>query len=125
ALPLRGRPGRRDQERLQGQLRLEDQQREPVRQVRVLSAGRRRRFRRETPTSETVYIVDDDANFSRGLARLVRAAGWSVETFASATEFLAADGKGAQGLGCVLLDVRMPGMRGPELYRTMLDRKMD
>jgi FixJ family two-component response regulator len=76
-------------------------------------------------TSETVYIVDDDANFSRGLARLVRAAGWSVETFASATEFLEADGKGAQGLGCVLLDVRMPGMRGPELYRTMLDRKMD
>jgi FixJ family two-component response regulator len=77
------------------------------------------------PTSETVYIVDDDANFSRGLARLVRAAGWSVETFASATEFLAADGKGAQGIACVLLDVRMPGMRGPELYRTMLDRKMD
>ena len=55
----------------------------------------------------------------------MRAAGWSVETFASASEFLAAEATGAHGLGCVLLDVRMPGMRGPELYRTMLDRKMD
>jgi FixJ family two-component response regulator len=69
-----------------------------------------------------VYIVDDDAMFARGLARLVGAAGWQVEVFNSAAEFLG--GVDAGNPGCVLLDVRMPGMKGPELYRAMLARDM-
>ncbi len=69
-----------------------------------------------------IYIVDDDAMFARGLARLVGAAGWNVEVFKSADEFL--HGVDAGNPGCVLLDVRMPGMKGPELYRTMLARDM-
>jgi FixJ family two-component response regulator len=69
-----------------------------------------------------VYIVDDDAMFARGLARLVGAAGWQVEVFRSADDFLR--GVHAGDPGCVLLDVRMPGMKGPELYRTMLAREM-
>jgi len=69
-----------------------------------------------------VYIVDDDAMFARGLARLVSAAGWPVEVFASADDFLR--GVDTGNAGCVLLDVRMPGMKGPELYRTMLAREM-
>jgi FixJ family two-component response regulator len=83
---------------------------------------------RDTPgfsaVAETakVYIVDDDAMFARGLARLVGAAGWQVEVFNSADEFLGAVIAGNPG--CVLLDVRMPGMKGPELYRTMLARDM-
>ena len=60
--------------------------------------------------------------FARGLARLLRAAGFNVETFASAAAFLAPGRVQPEGLGCVLLDVRMPGMRGPELQRTMLER---
>src|SRR5580765_3351962 len=64
-----------------------------------------------------VYIVDDDAMFARGLARLVGAAGWQVEVFNSAAEFLG--GVDAGNPGCVLLDVRMPGMKGPELARDM------
>jgi len=67
---------------------------------------------------ETVYIVDDDANFARGIARLVKASGWNVEVFASAAEFLAR-APAMDGGGCMLLDVRMPGMRGPELQRAM------
>jgi len=69
-----------------------------------------------------VYIVDDDAMFARGLARLVGAAGWQVEVFKSGDEFLR--GVDARDPGCVLLDVRMPGMKGPELYRTMLERDL-
>jgi len=70
----------------------------------------------------TVYIVDDDARFARGLARLVGAAGWEVRVFSSAVDFLGAVEPGTPG--CVLLDVRMPGMKGPELHRTMLEREM-
>jgi len=68
----------------------------------------------------TIYIVDDDAMFSRGLARLVGAAGWQVRVFASAADFL--ENIADSHPGCVLLDVRMPVMKGPELHRAMLDR---
>ena len=75
--------------------------------------------------AETVYIVDDDVSFARGLARLIGAAGWAAETFTSAAEFLAPGRVREGGNGCVVLDVRMPGMRGPELHRAMLERKID
>jgi len=75
--------------------------------------------------AETVYIVDDDVSFARGLARLIGAAGWTAETFTSAAEFLAPGRVRDGGNGCVVLDVRMPGMRGPELHRAMLERKID
>ena len=75
--------------------------------------------------TETVYIVDDDATFARGLARLVGAAGWKAEVFSCAEEFFAPGRVQPAGTGCVLLDVRMPGMLGPDLYRTMLERRID
>jgi FixJ family two-component response regulator len=70
----------------------------------------------------TVYIVDDDATFARGLARLVGAAGWNAEVCPSATEFLQPGRVRPDAPGCVLLDVRMPGMHGPELQRVMIER---
>ena len=70
----------------------------------------------------TVYIVDDDAMFARGLARLIDAAGWKARVFKGATEFLGAVGD--EESGCVLLDVRMPGMKGPDLQRAMVERHM-
>ena len=73
---------------------------------------------------DTVYIVDDDASFARGIARLVEAAGWQPRVFPSAGAFLA-DPATAPGLACAVLDVRMPGMRGPELHRAMLAAGMD
>lgn len=85
----------------------------------------RRRCPVEEALTETVYIVDDDATFARGLARLVGAAGWKAEVFRSAAEFLAPRERQDGELACVLLDVRMPGMKGPDLYRAMLERKID
>jgi FixJ family two-component response regulator len=61
----------------------------------------------------TVFVVDDEANVRRALERLLRAAGWQVRTFATAEEFLA--GYSSAGSGCVVLDVKMPGIDGPQL----------
>ena len=64
-------------------------------------------------STPTVYIVDDDPSARKGLTRLVKAAGINAESFESAKDFLASDK--LQGPGCVLLDVQMPKMTGPEL----------
>lgn len=65
----------------------------------------------------TVFVIDDDASVRRGLARLLRAADWNVEAFATAAEFL--QRPQFMGTGCVVLDIRMPGMSGPELHERM------
>ena len=65
----------------------------------------------------TVFIIDDDPSARQGLTRLVRAAGMNAESFASAKDFLAS-GKFA-GPGCIVLDVRMPDMTGPELQEEL------
>jgi FixJ family two-component response regulator len=65
------------------------------------------------PPQGVVYVVDDDCSFLRSMDRLLRAAGYSAQTFASAEEFLATDRPDA--VGCLLLDLRMPGVNGLEL----------
>ena len=60
-----------------------------------------------------VFIIDDDTSARRGLTRLVRAAGMNAASFSSAKEFL--DSQERAGPGCIVLDVRMPEMTGPEL----------
>jgi len=67
----------------------------------------------------TVFLVDDDASVRRGLERLMRAAGYAVEAFASADEFLAR--LPLQGVGCAILDVQMPGVSGPQLHERLLE----
>ena len=64
-----------------------------------------------------VHVVDDDASFLVALARLLRAAGYTVRTFASAAEFLAQRGDAA---GCVIADLQMPGMDGLDLQQALL-----
>ena len=64
-----------------------------------------------------VRIVDDDASFLKGLARMLRAAGFVVETFASAEEFLARPK--AEVPGCVLVDLQMPGLSGLDLQAAL------
>lgn len=66
-----------------------------------------------TDEEDAVCIVDDDPAVRKGLARLLRSADLNVETFASAAEFLAKDGY--EEVGCIVLDVRMPGVDGMEL----------
>jgi FixJ family two-component response regulator len=58
----------------------------------------------------TVFVVDDDASVRRSLVRLLRAAGYAAEAFKSAAELL--DRPPCDEVGCVVLDVRMPGMDG-------------
>ena len=66
---------------------------------------------------QTVFIVDDDSSVRKGLARLIRAAGLNVESFASAREFL--DSGHLERPGCIILDVQMPEMTGPELQEEL------
>jgi FixJ family two-component response regulator len=65
--------------------------------------------------------VDDDASVRRGLERLLRSASWTVEVCASAKAFLVRPIYFATG--CMLLDVCMPGMTGPELQDLMAARR--
>lgn len=70
----------------------------------------------------TVFIVDDDASVLKALARLVRSAGLTAETFASPREFL--DRRRDDRPGCIVLDLRMPELSGLEL-QAMLEREGD
>jgi len=65
----------------------------------------------------TVFIIDDDPSARRGLTRLVRAAGMNAESFGSAGDFLESGKR--DGPGCIILDVRMPEMTGPELQEEL------
>src|SRR5258705_3584147 len=67
-----------------------------------------------TPTAP-VYIVDDDSSVREAVGRLVRSAGWRVETFASAREFLASPW--ADVASCLILDVQLPGLSGLDLQQ--------
>jgi two-component system response regulator FixJ len=68
-------------------------------------------------TEPTVHIVDDDASFLAATARLVRASGFAVKTFSSASDFLAQCH--ADAPGCVLADLQMPGMNGLDLQSAL------
>ncbi|MGY1530975.1 response regulator transcription factor [Luteimonas sp. A649] len=66
---------------------------------------------------DTVYVIDDDPDVRDGLSRLLRAIGWDVRAYATADAFL--EERPGHLDGCVLLDVSMPGMTGPELHDRM------
>jgi FixJ family two-component response regulator len=65
------------------------------------------------PSASLIAAVDDDASVRRALRRLLSAAGFGVETFASAPEFLAA-GHQLQP-SCLVVDIHLPGMTGFDL----------
>ena len=71
-----------------------------------------------TATAPVVHLVDDDASVLAAMSRLLRASGFAVRTFGSAAEFLATR-EGDDAPGCVLADVRMPGMNGLELQSAL------
>jgi FixJ family two-component response regulator len=68
----------------------------------------------------TVFVVDDDAPVRDALKLLLRSVGHRVEAFASAQEFL--DAYHDDRPGCLVLDVRMPGMSGLELQERLNER---
>jgi FixJ family two-component response regulator len=63
--------------------------------------------------STRIFIIDDDSSVRTSLVRLLGAAGFETEVFASAEDYLARDRY--DGIGCLILDVRMPGSSGLEL----------
>ncbi len=65
-----------------------------------------------------VAVVDDDESFVRSLGRLLRSAGFPVQTFCSGGDFLAALPENAPE--CIVLDVHMPEMNGLELHDKLL-----
>lgn len=69
--------------------------------------------------NHTVFIVDDDDDMRRSLESLLRSLGYTVEAFATAQTFL--DRAQGQITGCLLLDVRLPGMSGLEIQRRLAE----
>jgi FixJ family two-component response regulator len=67
----------------------------------------------------TVAIIDDDETLGRSVARLLSVAGMDARAFVSAEEFLASPSQ--RRFGCLLLDIQLTGMSGPELHRRMLE----
>lgn len=69
---------------------------------------------------QTVFVVDDDAAVRDGIRALLNSIHLSVETYANAQDFLAAYER-ARG-GCLVVDLRMPGMSGLELQEHLVDQ---
>jgi FixJ family two-component response regulator len=70
-----------------------------------------------------VSVVDDDESIRESLPDLLQVFGFAVETFASAEEFLASDRVGETR--CLILDIAMPGMSGPDLQRELVKRRQE
>jgi FixJ family two-component response regulator len=71
----------------------------------------------------TVFVVDDHASLRVSLKRMLESVGLFSEAFASGAEFLS---RAAQGItGCVLLDVRMPGLSGLDVQQKLIESGND
>jgi len=70
-----------------------------------------------------IFVVDDDTSMRDALQRLLRSVGLQVTTFASAQEFL--HHRGADVPGCLVLDVRLPGLSGLDLQHELAAAQMD
>jgi len=70
-----------------------------------------------------VSIVDDDESVRESLPDLVREFGFAVRAFSSAKQFLASDC--VNQTRCLILDIAMPGMTGPDLQRTLRLRRLE
>jgi FixJ family two-component response regulator len=65
----------------------------------------------------TIFVVDDDESIRKALKRLLKVHGYRVITFGSAEDFLSSDW--LRTAGCVVLDMRLPGMSGLDLYEKL------
>jgi len=70
-----------------------------------------------------VSVIDDDESVRESLHNLLKQFGYAVEVFSSAEEFLASDSVGRTR--CLILDMAMPGMSGPDLQRELTGRRQE
>ena len=68
-----------------------------------------------------ISVVDDDESVRESLPDLLREFGFAVEAFSSAEQFLASDS--IRTTRCLILDIAMPGMSGPDLQRELILRQ--
>jgi FixJ family two-component response regulator len=68
-----------------------------------------------------ISVVDDDESIRESLPDLIREFGFSVNTFASAEDFLNSDS--LNSTRCLILDIAMPGMSGPDLQQELIRRQ--
>ena len=68
-----------------------------------------------------ISVVDDDESVRESLPDLLKEFGFEARTFSSAEEFLASESVG--DTNCLVLDVAMPGMTGPDLQRELMHRE--
>ena len=73
----------------------------------------------EAIETSTVYIVDDDESLRRAVDSLCRSVGMQTRTYASAREFL--DAKQGELAGCLVFDVRLPGISGPDFQSQLAE----
>ena len=66
----------------------------------------------------TVFVIDDDPSSRKGLERLIKASGFITESYTCAKDFLEAERNIEHG--CIILDVQMPEMTGPQLQEELL-----
>jgi FixJ family two-component response regulator len=77
-----------------------------------------RSFGDRMPKPTLVAVVEDDRFFRESMRRLLRSRGYRVEAFPSAADFVASPH--LSETACLIADVQMPGMTGPELYRHLI-----
>jgi FixJ family two-component response regulator len=73
-------------------------------------------------SAPTVFVIDDDVNVRSSIQGLLKAVGLRSESFETAEEFLRR--KEPDGPSCLVLDVSLPGVSGPELQRKLADAGM-
>lgn len=76
-----------------------------------------------TDAGSMVFVVEDDASMRESLKNLIRSVGLNIEAFASAQEFLGSAHPDVPG--CLVLDVRLPGLSGLELQKRMSETDME
>jgi FixJ family two-component response regulator len=69
----------------------------------------------------TIFVIDDDVSVRQALESLIKSVGWQVRTFKNAPDFLHSGEIDAPG--CLILDVRLPGLSGLDLQRSLAERK--
>ncbi len=74
-------------------------------------------------SGKRIFVIDDDSSVCKGLSRLLCSAGYETEIFHSATDYLERDPY--EGVGCLVLDIRMPQLSGTDLQLRLNEQHSD